>query len=72
MQCHSPGCDGEREAQRTSHSLIYRERTFVIHQVPADVCPDCGETFLTEETTMVIAGLLRRRGRGKRAGFEYE
>ena len=43
MKCNTPNCTAEREAREISHSVIYRERTVVIHHVPADVCPECGD-----------------------------
>lgn len=72
MKCHSPGCTGEREAREISHALIYRERTIVVHHVPAEVCPECGDARLAEETTIHLEGLLRRRARAKGSAFPYE
>lgn len=72
MKCHTPGCTAEREAQTISHSVIYRERTLVIHHVPADVCPECGDAVLAEETTISLEALLRRKGRASGAAFRYE
>ncbi|HSS76177.1 MAG TPA: YgiT-type zinc finger protein [Thermoanaerobaculia bacterium] len=61
MRCQSPGCTSEHEPQSISHSLIYRQRRFVIHNLPADVCPDCGSAVVTEETTLRIDHLLDNR-----------
>ena len=58
MRCQSPGCTSEHEPQVISHSLIYRQRRFVIHNVPADVCPDCGAAVVAEETSLRIDYLL--------------
>ena len=65
MKCHTPDCTGERGAHPISHSVIYRQRTVVVHGVPADLCPECGDTVVTEETLLVLDGLLRRKSRGK-------
>ena len=71
MKCHTPDCTGEHEAREISHSVVYRERTFVIHHVPAEICPECGDAVLAEETTLYLEGLLRRKARGKAASFAY-
>lgn len=72
MKCHTPDCIGEHEAGHISHSVVYRERTVVIHQVPAHVCPECGDATLTEETLIVMEGFLRRKARSKATVFIYE
>jgi YgiT-type zinc finger domain-containing protein len=72
MKCHTPDCTGEREAQPISHSVIYRRRTVVVHGVPADLCPACGDAVVTAETLFVLDSLLRRKARGKRTAFAYE
>jgi YgiT-type zinc finger domain-containing protein len=72
MKCQTPECSGEHEARAISHAVIYRERTLVIHDVPADVCPECGEAVLTEETTMHLELLLRRKARSKGTAFPFE
>ncbi|HEX9944499.1 MAG TPA: YgiT-type zinc finger protein [Thermoanaerobaculia bacterium] len=71
MKCHTPNCTGEHEAREISHSVVYRERTFTIHRVPAAVCPHCGDAVLTEETTIVLADLLRRKARARGTAFAY-
>jgi YgiT-type zinc finger domain-containing protein len=73
MGCHTPECMGEHAAGTISHSVVYRERTIVLHHVPADVCPECGDAVLSEETTVVIDDLLRRKTtRSKKTVFLYE
>jgi YgiT-type zinc finger domain-containing protein len=72
MKCHTPGCSGEHEARTISHAVIYQERTLVVHGVPADVCPECGEAVLAEETTMHLELLLRRKARSKGTAFAFE
>lgn len=44
----------------------------VLHQVPASICPDCGDVVLSEETTIVIEDLLRRKARSTKTNFLYE
>ena len=72
MRCHTPDCPGEREPQPISHSVIYRQRTVVVHGVPADLCPACGDAVMTEETLLVLDGLLRRKGGRKSSVLRYE
>lgn len=72
MKCHIPGCTAEREAREISHSVIYRERTVVVHRVPANVCPECGAAVLAEETAIHMEVLLRRKARAKGSAFRYE
>ncbi|HEV8577648.1 MAG TPA: YgiT-type zinc finger protein [Thermoanaerobaculia bacterium] len=72
MKCHTPGCTAEREPRGISHSVIYRERTLVVHHVPAEVCPECGDAMLAEETTVELERLLRRKARAKGTAFLYE
>src|SRR5690348_1794858 len=72
MRCHTPECGGEHETRAISHAVIYQERTFVVHGVPADVCPECGEAVLSEETTLHLEALLRRKARGKGTAFPFE
>lgn len=72
MKCHTPDCTGEHETGHVSHSVVYRERTLVIHQVPADICPECGDAVLAEETLIVMDGFLRRKARSKATAFVYE
>jgi YgiT-type zinc finger domain-containing protein len=72
MRCQSPGCTGENQPQTISHSVIHRERTLVIHHVPADVCPDCGAVLVAEETILHVNRLLTRRTRSKSAALVYE
>jgi YgiT-type zinc finger domain-containing protein len=72
MKCHTPDCIGEHEAREISHSVVYRQRTLVVHHVPAHVCPDCGDAVLTEETTLYLEGFLKRKARAKGDAFMYE
>jgi YgiT-type zinc finger domain-containing protein len=72
MRCQTPDCTGEHQSQTISHSVIHRERTFVIHDVPADVCPDCGAVLVAEETILYIDHLLARKARSKSVAFVYE
>lgn len=72
MACTTPDCTGEPGADRISHEVVYRERTYVIHAVPADICPECGDVRVIEETLFHIGTLLQRKGRSKSAVLVYE
>ncbi len=72
MGCHTPGCTGEHGTGTISHTVIYRERSIVLRNVPAHICPDCGDVVLTDETTIVIEDLLRRKVRSRQTVFDYE
>lgn len=72
MRCQTPECRGEHATGTISHSVIYQERSIVLHQVPASICPDCGDMVLADETTIVIEDLLRRKARSQQTVFVYE
>ncbi len=72
MKCQTPGCTGEHEPRAISHSVIHRQRTLVVHDVPADVCPDCGAVVLHEETILHLDHLLARKARAKSAEHVFE
>lgn len=72
MACTTPDCTGEHGTNQISHQVIYQERTYVIHSVPADVCPECGDVRLIEETLFHIETLLKKKGRSKVAVLVYE
>jgi YgiT-type zinc finger domain-containing protein len=72
MKCRTPDCTAEREAREISHAVIYRERTIVIHNVPAEVCPECGDAGLGEETAIRLEMLLRRKAKARGPAFAYE
>ncbi len=42
---------GETRPGETTVTLQRGESTLVFKNVPADICPNCGEYYLSEETT---------------------
>ena len=72
MACHTPGCIGEHGAESITHTVIYRERTIELQGVPASICPDCGDVVLSEETLIVVEGLLKQKARSRKSAFAYE
>ncbi|HEX4966159.1 MAG TPA: YgiT-type zinc finger protein [Thermoanaerobaculia bacterium] len=71
MRCHTPGCTGEHQLQAISHSVLYRQRTLVVHGVPAAVCPDCGAATVAEETLLELNQFLASRGRSRGASLVF-
>ena len=71
MKCYTPECIGENLQETISHSVIYRERTLVLHGVPAEICLECGDAILHEETLIVVENLLKRKARSKATAFHY-
>lgn len=71
MGCHTPGCTGEHEIRTIRHTVLYRKRSFVLEGVPADLCPDCGDVVLTEETRIGIEGFLKSKARSKQPVLVY-
>ena len=72
MKCPAPGCTGELEPNTISHQVVYRERTWVIHSVPAEVCPECGEARIVEEILVQVGDLLGRKARSKDMTIVFE
>jgi YgiT-type zinc finger domain-containing protein len=72
MGCHTPGCMGEHGTGTITHTVLYRERTIELHSVPANICPDCGDVVLSEETLIVVEDLLKRKTRSQKSAFAYE
>lgn len=65
MACTSPECRAaaadtaaEHEPRTITHTVLYRRRTLTFDRVPAEVCPECGDTRLSAETLEQIAVLL--------------
>ena len=57
--CHN----GETRPGTTTVTFHREGRTLVVNEVPADVCENCGEAYVAEETTarlLEIAAAARR------------
>ena len=57
------GCSGEYEERRIVYTVRYRGQVVVIDNVPAEVCPVCGDVLLRPETVRGIEKLLRSAAR---------
>lgn len=72
MACKTPGCTGEHGVGAIRHSVLYQKRSIVLHGVPADICPECGDVVLSEETTILIEDLLQRNAGSAETSFVFE
>ena len=61
--------NGETRPRRVTVALQRGETTVIIKDVPAGVCDNCGEYYLTEEVTHDV---LRRAEESVRRGVEVE
>ena len=59
MQCSIAGCPGQYEPKRIVHTVRRGEEVLVIDQVPAEVCPVCGDVLFNPETVRRIEEMLR-------------
>lgn len=60
---------GETRPGRTTVTLERERMTLVIKSVPAEVCGNCGEAYIDEETT---AQLLKTAEKVAHAGVEVD
>ena len=68
MKC--PICkNGETAPGRTTVLLERDNAVIVIKNVPADICDNCGEYYLDEETTGIV---MDRAGDAVKKGAEVE
>jgi YgiT-type zinc finger domain-containing protein len=52
-------CKGQLEEKHVSRVQQYKDRWFLIENVPALVCRQCGETFYTPQSHDLILRLMR-------------
>lgn len=52
-------CKGKLEEQRVSRVQEYKGRWYLIENLPALVCTQCGETFYTPEAHHLVLTLVR-------------
>lgn len=57
---HCPLCDGSMESGKATVSLLLNGTVVVIKEVPAEVCGDCQEPFMTGVATDKIMAILSR------------
>ena len=54
-------CQGKLEEQRVSRVQEYNGRYFLIENLPALVCRQCGETYFTSEAHDLVLRLVREQ-----------
>ena len=52
-------CKGTLEEERISRVQAYKGRWYLIENLPALVCSQCGETFFTPEAHSLVLRLVR-------------
>jgi YgiT-type zinc finger domain-containing protein len=58
MKCTVAGCSGYYEPRRVLHTVRHHGTVVVIDQVPAEVCPVCGDILLRPDTIQPLERLL--------------
>jgi HTH-type transcriptional regulator/antitoxin MqsA len=56
MKC--PVCKTETVCQIVTYSQIYNGQLVAVENVPADVCPRCGEQYFAKETADQIQKII--------------
>lgn len=51
-------CSGQLEERRVTRVQQYQDHWYIIENVPALVCPQCGETYFTPESHDRIIDLI--------------
>lgn len=59
--CSLGGCPGTYETREVVYSTRYRGAIVVAQDVPAEVCPICGDTLFTPETAEQLQRIVRER-----------
>lgn len=60
-QCSVQGCPGAYERRSVVHTTRYKGKIVVIDDVPAEVCPGCGDVLFTPETVEHVQRIVRER-----------
>ena len=58
MKCIMGGCPGVYEERLITQTYHRGDRLVVVDQIPAEVCPICGDTLLRPDTVERIERLL--------------
>lgn len=72
MKCSIEHCPGESEPRKVVHTVRYRGNVVVIDDVPAEVCPVCGDVLLTPEAVRHIEQLLASGANPNKTAPVYE
>lgn len=54
-------CGGPWEENKTTTiPFVVKERVAIVKEVPAEVCPQCGEAYLTTEVSEMVTAAVRQ------------
>lgn len=56
-----PFCKGLIEAQRVEHIHRWEGHLFILRNVPAEVCTQCGEVFFAPDTLHAMDDIVTRK-----------
>jgi|APCry4251928276_1046603.scaffolds.fasta_scaffold137270_3 YgiT-type zinc finger domain-containing protein len=71
-RCSIKGCPGEYESKTISHLVNHEGKAIIIENVPAAVCPICGDTLLSLDTVEAIEKMLLSLGEPDHTAPVYE
>lgn len=54
-------CGGEVKAEKVELDYRYKDKLYIFQQVPAGVCQQCGEKFLTAEVAKEIEHKIKTK-----------
>lgn len=72
MKCSIAQCPGEYEERLVVHTVRHKGEVIVFDNVPAEVCPVCGDVLFRPETVRRIEEMLATRGNPTRKVPLYE
>ncbi|MBM3944019.1 MAG: type II toxin-antitoxin system MqsA family antitoxin [SAR202 cluster bacterium] len=58
-----PFCKGPVQEKRIEHVHRWKGEMYILRNVPAEVCQQCGETFFTPDTLKAMDRLVSQRPR---------
>ncbi len=53
-----PFCKGELRKKTVTHPQVYRGKVYILENIPAEVCSQCGEVLLRPEVLEKIQQLI--------------
>jgi len=65
-------CPGEYEEKHITHVVKHHGAVIVLENVPADVCPVCGDVLLSLATVEAIEKMLKNPGAPIRTAPVYQ
>jgi len=72
MKCGIAECPGQYEERLVIHTVRFQGEVIVFDNVPAEVCPICGDVLFKPETVRRIEEMLGTRGTPSRRVPLYE